>query len=440
MRSHPLITAALLVLATSGTTASVQAETDTPPTVDLSGPFLSGEFWKLDPEAVPASLDGAGLQWTSAARTSARSLKPGQRFGDARVIESAVWTEDGAPAKAGFLLYSRGDTGGLSQEEFARLIQETKSTLSETLDSKPRQETLRGPATIEQLIWNSQGSTFTLEWSETREVKSRGIPYRAEFLRLIATPPARETSLVERALSQRDERLADTEVRKKPARLPNGDVLLEDIPMIDQGPKGYCVVASAERVLRYFGRDADQHQLAQMANSSADRGTSPKAMVDALDDLSSRLKFRVSEEYALTVRDVEEMLRRYNRHAGRENLPEIKLPDGLIDLGMLYLSMDGPTLREARTSQRSDLGRFSRDVQRAIDEGRPLLWSVMLGVIPEPEIPQAAGGHMRLIIGYNEETDEILYSDSWGKGHELKRMDTGDAWTITTSLHSLITR
>jgi len=41
---------------------------------------------------------------------------------------------------------------------------------------------------------------------------------------------------------------------------------------------------------------------------------------------------------------------------------------------------------------------------------------------------------MRLIIGYNAKTNEILYSGSWGMGHELKRMPLADAWAITTGL------
>jgi hypothetical protein len=44
---------------------------------------------------------------------------------------------------------------------------------------------------------------------------------------------------------------------------------------------------------------------------------------------------------------------------------------------------------------------------------------------------------MRLIIGYNTKTQEVLYTDSWGAGHELKRMAAADAWTITTGLTSV---
>jgi hypothetical protein len=62
----------------------------------------------------------------------------------------------------------------------------------------------------------------------------------------------------------------------------------------------------------------------------------------------------------------------------------------------------------------------------------------VLGFVPEkPELPQAFGGHMRVIIGYNSKTQEILYTDSWGRGHELKRMKADDAWTITTTLTTI---
>ena len=38
---------------------------------------------------------------------------------------------------------------------------------------------------------------------------------------------------------------------------------------------------------------------------------------------------------------------------------------------------------------------------------------------------------MRLIIGYNQKTREVLYTDTWGAGHELKRMPMDRAFAIT---------
>ena len=63
-----------------------------------------------------------------------------------------------------------------------------------------------------------------------------------------------------------------------------------------------------------------------------------------------------------------------------------------------------------------------------------MLWTVYLDIVEDKTALQVGGGHMRLIIGYNAKTNDIFYSDSWGAGHERKRMSAADAWTITTGL------
>jgi hypothetical protein len=40
-----------------------------------------------------------------------------------------------------------------------------------------------------------------------------------------------------------------------------------------------------------------------------------------------------------------------------------------------------------------------------------------------------------MIIGYNEEDNKIIFTDSWGAGHEFKTMDTDDAYAVTTGLY-----
>ena len=48
-----------------------------------------------------------------------------------------------------------------------------------------------------------------------------------------------------------------------------GDVFVDNVPMVDQGQKGYCAAASAERVLRYYGVEIDEHQVAEAAGTTA---------------------------------------------------------------------------------------------------------------------------------------------------------------------------
>ena len=101
-----------------------------------------------------------------------------------------------------------------------------------------------------------------------------------------------------------------------------------------------------------------------------------------------------------------------------------------------YHKMDPETLKKARAT-RPAMEKFNKIITGMIDTGVPVMWSVHLGLFKEGKLPQAGGGHMRLIIGYNDVTKEILYSDSWGLGHELKRMPADEAWTITSGLYGM---
>jgi hypothetical protein len=81
--------------------------------------------------------------------------------------------------------------------------------------------------------------------------------------------------------------------------------------------------------------------------------------------------------------------------------------------------------------------KFLANVRSYVDSGVPLFWSCLVGIYPEvPDINSGgrAFGHMRLIIGYNSRTHEILYSDSWGPNHALKRMPEAQAWAMTKGL------
>jgi ABC-type bacteriocin/lantibiotic exporter with double-glycine peptidase domain len=104
-----------------------------------------------------------------------------------------------------------------------------------------------------------------------------------------------------------------------------GDVWLVDVPMVDQGQKGYCVVASAERVMRYYGNDVDANELAQIANSDSAGGTSLRAMRDSMKKVAARLKVKVRDHETMEVKDILAMIKDYNRAAKRSG--EAELPD-----------------------------------------------------------------------------------------------------------------
>jgi hypothetical protein len=133
--------------------------------------------------------------------------------------------------------------------------------------------------------------------------------------------------------------------------------------MVDQGQKGYCVVASVERVMRYYGNGVDANELAQIANTTADGGTSFDGMLQALKKVGARLRVRVRSIEQLEVRGILELVKDYNRAAKRADAAEIADPGRMIDVGAIYSAMKPEVLKEARMKDKSGFGRFQRSVQ-----------------------------------------------------------------------------
>lgn len=209
-------------------------------------------------------------------------------------------------------------------------------------------------------------------------------------------------------------RLSDDQLRQRwrslITRRENGDVVLDRIPMVDQGPKGYCVPATFERLLRYAGIPADLYELATIGGTGHGGGTNVPSMIEGL----------------------------------------------------------GRTVRQANRRLEADRVKPSpATLSRFIDEGRPVLWS--LSSTPEfnayataytkarPSAPEAlrayveehrrlgrevtfdpAAAHLCLLIGYNRVTGELAFSDSWGPdfaerwlpANAVQAASTGEIWTL----------
>lgn len=370
------------------------------------------------------------FRWLSA---DVAQSKTGTVFSLPSVLSSARFEAEKL-SQLEVLLYSRGDMGDRSKEQFQDLLRKVVEALSAHtgMRAKPLGKDPTSAVKAEMVEWQTPLSRYLLEYSFTKEVKTKEIPFRAEFMRLVITPTLKPLPFG--GVAQK-KKFSGAEHLK---REPSGDVVLTGIPMVDQGDKGYCVVASAERVLRFYGGDVDLNELAQVANSSATEGTNVEAMLDSLQKLSNRLRIRVRTLEELDVRRLLDLVEDYNRAARREKAQRIVVEGATLDIGTIYKQMRPELLVQVKTKSTAGMNGFMRDVQRQIDKGYPLLWSVRLGIVPEGKhVAQMISGHMRLITGYNTKTNEILYSDSWGAGHELKRHALPNAWAITTSLHAI---
>ncbi|MDD5260220.1 MAG: hypothetical protein PHD76_00055 [Methylacidiphilales bacterium] len=104
---------------------------------------------------------------------------------------------------------------------------------------------------------------------------------------LLASPKGEYTALRIVSCETADARgratkISDNDLRgilkKRVEHRPNGDVVLQQIPMVDQGPKGYCVPATWERYLRYLEMPADMYVLAMTGDTRMGGGTNLAAI------------------------------------------------------------------------------------------------------------------------------------------------------------------
>jgi hypothetical protein len=416
-----------------------EAQQPAPTPVSLDAILLRTNVWESNQETLNSELASLHFEWISAARDVARSSTPGLVFQNRPLAEAILAFQNGKLAEARLFYFNRGDSSALREDEFDALLASITTDLSAATGVAPV-ERGRDPGNVVRAqgrIWDAGGTRYLLEWSATKESRVRAIPFRAEFIRLTLRPlPVMRAPVGAAPVRVRDTVKAFVG-RDHLERLPNGDAKLKDLPMVDQGEKGYCVVASVERIMRYYGASVDQHELAQIADTDASLGTSTGAMLSSLRRLTERLGIKVRSLYHWNARDFLRFVDDYNRATkGGKLAPELPLPYAAN--GETFFAQVKPKIyKQVRMKSAADFGKFQRDIQRSIDEGTPLLWSVRLGIVSESNSPQRTGGHMRIIVGYNRTTNEILYSDSWGQGHEEKRMPIDDAWTITNGLSSL---
>ena len=228
----------------------------------------SGAFWKLpQPDLFGKYFNGEPGGWVDKGKTQLRIAKPSIKIGDMSLGEMLVNWKDGAPQSMTVMMYNKGDNGAIGKDEFDKRLELIKESLTALTGIQPKEyRASRKEAVVKvngwSWIWDN--GAITLEINTSRE----GREFEAEFIRMKAGPT--EDSIARGDASSRA-RKADIKqhVRKEGKR-----VVIQDIPMVDQGQKGYCVVATAARIFAYYGMDyVDQHELASLANTSADGGT-----------------------------------------------------------------------------------------------------------------------------------------------------------------------
>ena len=444
------------------------------------GDALADEaFWRSDPVLFVQKHREQGFKFTSESREGADTRIDGAvTYFGIPVYESRIeFTEDGSGIeRVELTLFSMAGTesieetklsdGGrmrrivrnekkITRDGFLKILTDARAKLTPAGSKKPTPVPVRvkGRGQVQKVqTWpkTSIPTVTAITWNYFQD-GNRAETFKPGFVRVAVDGPARLAG--GKTGGGRDKHVAKGRkaITDNIIRDPRGDVFVDNVPMVDQGQKGYCAAAAAERVLRYYGLDIDEHEIGQAAGTSAEEGTSTKDMKDAVDSIGRRFRLATVTLYGDFEKPVEERIQSlekevssYNKVAKKLKKPEIGENIYITRRGSMIEydpravdeAMDPEVLKEMKVNGglKSKYKKFMADVHQYVNAGMPLFWSVKLGTYPETDLPQARGGHMRLIIGYNDKKKELLYSDTWGKGHELKRMPADWAWTISRCL------
>ena len=411
--------------------------------LDLGSLFSAKDAWTGKAEFFAVEHANEGFTFASESRDIVNCLKHDTcTWYGHKVWETKVYFDKGGEeeriSRVELSLHNRGDAG-LAVMDVATLKGELAAVVKkldpEAKKWKPEKTTLRNDAVQYRVRFDRPDPTGELVWG----LSAPGADNRreVEYLRLTLAPKGEEKARRKAEGAKPKGVVGKAKIRDNVAKSPNGDVFIDNVPMVDQGRKGYCAAAVSERVLRYYGNQIDEHEIAQQAGTDAEGGTSVAKMKDAVTAVGKKngLGFQSIVSMSAGLGDLEDEVARYNKAAKAEKKPALSLDQftrgNTIYISELREAMDKKVVYRMRQKD-SRLKKFSTGVRQQVNAGVPVFWGVTLGIFPERGVnPQSTGGHMRLIIGYNDKKKEILYTDTWGEGHELKRMPEDWAFAIT---------
>lgn len=343
-------------------------------------------------------------------------------------------------------LFNRGDNGDMDKKELAKNVAEYCSQLDELTGVKKKKVRLPGTGSemkMEAWQWEtpngiarllaaisfpktSKGSVRQVrndngETEKPKEGKKRG---RAEYIRLLLAANSDDLES-----GGAGDKVTKKDLRSFVVHEEDGTVWIKDIPMVNQGEKGYCVPATVARVFALYGMDSvDMYTMAAVCNTRTSGGTSPVEMTEGLKKIGHR--YHVQIKALGGVMDNQSFIKDYNTAAKRKDLPELPGQESWWD------GIDPATWVAVRAKKKSDVSRWLSSLRPCIDAGIPILWSVFASNMYTGDGGADLGGpHMRLIIGYNEKKGTIVYSDSWGASAARRIMKTAEAFSITSSTY-----
>lgn len=405
-------------------------------------PLVSEPSWEAVNQSVGAPLLSDDSFWDDDAADLAKRMKvppesetktlasyrdypEGNRtFLGGRVYSLAVYARGGKPESISIAFSNMGDVNMQSLED-AYITEETKVSVrksaQELFERRLQGDEKNVTEHLTALLGQGQKTKFSSAGAQRQRVQRWNWKDLA-FLLTVEEGRYIFLQIVPKALADTDganERTKDQRLQLKENVLKrdNGDVLVTQIPMINQGQKGFCVPATFERILRYMGIRADMYILAMAGKTGLGGGTSVNLLVSNLYQSASKAGRRVVS-------------------VGLS--PEPHTVEKYIDAGLpivwtIYVDKSFYLRPDSILAERNEKRKGMTN---------PKEWTAALRkeIRKNPAIDRdPQNGHACMIIGYNKETDEIAFSDSWGVEFAERWMTSGEAKQITQGPPQAIT-
>ncbi|MGZ0706813.1 hypothetical protein ACWPKO_00570 [Coraliomargarita sp. W4R53] len=366
--------------------------------VDL---FANANLWNDASDAVAERLG-----WPKESKTESQSSYRYYPPADYRILASrpysaALYGDAGKPQHISIVFANKGDfkfsdspsAGEISEMEHAieQDVEQIHALLSQQFGEPARQQFGAGRG-IKQLIerWDWKQHAFLLA-SQDGEYAS---------LKIMPSSDADNKG--------RGEKLSDASLRQLTIENivsdKSGDVLIGNIPMVDQGPKGYCVPATFERYLRYMQIPSDMYILAMAGQTEIGGGTSLSKIIESIDGYVS------SQNRSMKEINGEIKLRTVQKYIDK----------GLPIIWTMFSSRAYNEFVNQRTIERRQNSDWEKWEARCKSETR------------EVELRKDfMSAHACMIIGYNKETNEIAVSDSWGPSYAVRWVPVDQAEQVS---------
>ena len=355
--------------------------------------FTDENLWDDDVSALAERLEWPLESQTSTDSSFRKYPDSSARLIGCRSYSNALYGEMGRVSGISFLFANKGDAvDTLKEDANARDVREVKEQIRDYkkgIQDDKKNLTLAltklfGEPVPDRFGQGRQTTELVKRWDWGGHAFLLAAP-RDEYVAIRIMP-------VESAKAGGRTRTSDADmksrVESRVEKRPNGDVILKDIPMVNQGPKGYCVPATWERVMRYMGVPADMYVLAMAGESGAGGGTSLEA--------------------------IREGARQSIINSGRRVVQEQVKFDALSMAR--YIDKGLPIIWGMFSTEEFNAAANSRQAARA-GEPDPAAWKKELAEARKSARKFHADkskAHVCLIIGYNKQTGEVALSDSWG--------------------------